>query len=126
MLSINFRGISEIMTPRAKMVTLRYDLTREDVIDIAQSSPHSRYPVVAADDPDKFLGVLYIRDLLFNAGQWQKSIRPIVTISGAEVQLMIAENLEKLDSKILLVKNHCDRVTGMLTTNDLMMNLFKQ
>lgn len=118
--------ISEIMTPREKMVTLRYDFSRDEVIDTARNSPHSRYPVVSADDQDKFLGVLYIRDLLFNTGDWQKSIRPIVTVSGAEVQLMIAENLEKLDSKILLVKNQSDRVTGMLTTNDLLMNLFKQ
>lgn len=118
--------ISEIMTTRAEMVTLNYNDSRDEVIRIAHNSPHSRYPVVSADDPEKFLGVLYIRDLLFNPGDWQTSIRPVVTVNGGEAQLMIAENLEKLDSKLLLVKDHQDKITGMFTTNDLMMNLFKQ
>lgn len=118
--------ISELMVPRAEMVCLRYGMTRDEVLETARRSPHSRYPVYSGDDSGTFAGVLEIRQLLFDDGDWHKLLRPAPVISGDEFQLLLAENIEKLDSRLLLVKGKSSEIIGMITTNDLLMKLFQK
>ncbi len=118
--------ICELMVPRAEMVCLREGMSRGEVLETARRSPHSRYPVVSESDPEAFAGVLEIRQLLFNDGDWRGLLRPAPVVSGDEFQLLLAENIEKLDSRLLLVKGKSSEIIGMITTNDLLMKLFQK
>ena len=118
--------ICELMVPRAEMVCLRENMSRDEVLETARRSPHSRYPVVSERDPESFSGVLEIRQLLFNDGDWRGLLRPAPVVSGDEFQLLLAENIEKLDSRLLLVKGKSSEIIGMITTNDLLMKLFQK
>ena len=118
--------ICELMVPRAEMVCLREGMSRGEVLETARRSPHSRYPVVSESDPEAFAGVLEIRQLLFNDGDWRGLLRPAPVVSGDEFQLLLADNIEKLDSRLLLVKGKSSEIIGMITTNDLVMKLFQK
>ena len=57
------RSIATLMTPRADIVSLHFDATRDQVIAAMEAEPHSRYPVVGADRQD-VIGVVSARALL--------------------------------------------------------------
>lgn len=118
--------IEKLMIPLQEIICLTDDMSREKVLEAARRFPHSRYPVIAALPPKQFIGVLEIRQLLFNNGDWRSLLHPIQEISAEEVQLHLMENCEKLDSRLLLVKDAANKVVGMITINDLFMKLFRK
>ncbi len=118
--------VSDLMIPRDKMVCVNAQMTREQVLQVIQKNTHSRYPVLLnAMTKNEFIGMLEIRQMLFCENEeWQKQISPIQFIDMEKSQLHIAENMESLDSKISLVRDHTGTVIGMLTVRDLFDELF--
>jgi magnesium and cobalt transporter len=55
--------VREIMVPRAQMVCLRADGSREDILSAVIGSSHSRFPVIG-ESQDTVLGILLAKDLL--------------------------------------------------------------
>lgn len=51
---------SDIMTPRPKMFSLERDSTANDLIELANSTGHSRFPVVG-EDADDIVGVVHLK-----------------------------------------------------------------
>lgn len=62
-LDIRDMTISEIMIHRSNMIAINADMTIEEIISCALSSPHSRIPFWK-ESKDNIIGVLHIRDLL--------------------------------------------------------------
>ncbi len=118
--------IRQLMVPRSEMVCLRDDMSRDEVLETARKFPHSRYPVCSAGDQRQFTGVLEIRRLLFTDGDWRAQLHPAPVLADDDAQLHLAENIEKLDSRLLLVRDASAEIVGMITTNDLFMKLFRQ
>lgn len=60
--SLDFSGLSavDVMTDRQRMVGLDRDSTAADVVRLARSTGHSRFPVVG-DDLDDILGLVHLR-----------------------------------------------------------------
>ncbi|MDO5552142.1 MAG: CNNM domain-containing protein [Planctomycetia bacterium] len=122
------KPVGELMVPLAEMKCLATDMTREEILGIMQTNLHSRYPVRSGkgNNGNDFVGIMEIRQILFLEDEnWQRFIKPVAFIQEAESQLHIAENIVNLDSKLLLVQNVNKEVVGMLTTNNLIMKLFK-
>ena len=118
--------IRQLMVPREEIVSLTDDMSREEVLQTARRCLHSRYPVRSAAEPERFIGVLELRQLLFHDGDWRKLLLPAQVIPADEAQLHLAENSEKLDSRLLLVKDSGGSIVGMITTTDLFMKLFRK
>ncbi len=118
--------IRQLMVPREEMICLTDTMSREEVLQTARRSLHSRYPVRSAAEPERLIGVLELRQLLFHDSDWRSLLLPAQVIPADEAQLHLAENSEKLDSRLLLVKDAAGTVVGMTTTNDLFMKLFRQ
>lgn len=118
--------IRQLMVPREEMVSLTDEMSREEVLQTARRCLHSRYPVRSAAEPERFIGVLELRQLLFHDGDWRKLLLPAQVIPADEAQLHLAENSEKLDSRLLLVKDSGGSIVGMITTTDLFMKLFRK
>lgn len=118
--------VSDLMIPRSKMVCIHLRMSKNQILQIMRQNKYSRYPVILNESqPNEFVGMLEIRRMLFcRDEEWQKFIRPIHFIDTNESQLHIAENIETLDSKILLVRNPEGKVIGMLTIRDLFDELF--
>ncbi|MDO5565785.1 MAG: CNNM domain-containing protein [Planctomycetia bacterium] len=128
------KPVRDLMVPLSAMKCLSSDMSKEEILSIIKNSLHSRYPVCserqAESDPndrnDTFVGIMEVRQMLFlEDDNWQRFIKPVQSIQDDESQLHIAENIAKLDSKLLLVRNGEGKVVGMLTTNNLIMKLFQ-
>jgi CBS domain containing-hemolysin-like protein len=51
------------MVPRVHVVGIPLDASREEIVDLLVSSPHTRYPVYR-EDLDDVVGVLHVKDVL--------------------------------------------------------------
>ncbi len=117
--------ISEIMITAENIVSINKDMTLNEVLQVINKYQHARYPVKDNGKEGDFIGLLEIRDLLFlKDNNWQKLIKNVAVINNDITQLHIAENIVKLDSKLLLVKNKENKIIGMVTINNLVMKLF--
>lgn len=56
------RTVSQVMTPRTRMVAIPVDAGLEEALNLIVSHPHSRYPVYEKNR-DEVAGVLYAKDL---------------------------------------------------------------
>ncbi len=62
-LEFRYARVSEIMTPRVKMRTLRVDTTIEEAKRIVAETGYSRMPIEGSED-DTIVGILFAKDLL--------------------------------------------------------------
>ncbi len=53
----------ELMVPRVHMVGIPLDASREEIVDLLVSAPHTRYPVYH-ENLDNIVGVLHVKDVL--------------------------------------------------------------
>ncbi len=58
------RVVREVMRPRPDVVSVAADAPLDAVRETVLDAQHTRYPVVAADDPDEVVGFLDVKDLL--------------------------------------------------------------
>lgn len=60
--AVDFEELSavDVMTDRMRMVVISRDGTAQDVIDLARSSGHSRFPVIG-DSRDEVMGLVHLR-----------------------------------------------------------------
>ncbi len=63
-LEVSERQVREIMIPRGQMVAIRADDDLREFLPGLIESAHSRFPVLASDNPDEVLGILFAKDLL--------------------------------------------------------------
>ena len=57
-------AVREVMVPRPDAVTVAADASLSAVTATVLEAQHTRYPVVAPDDPDEVIGFLDVKDLL--------------------------------------------------------------
>ncbi|MEI3004237.1 MAG: hypothetical protein V8T87_06390 [Victivallales bacterium] len=73
------------------------------------------------------IGCLYAKDLLFHQKEeWRELMRPVKFIDTSLSQLELIENVVKLDSKLLMVRDRNKKTIGMLTVNDALLELVGQ
>ena len=117
--------VTSIMKPCAEMICISTSMSSKEVLEVMDRHRHSRYPVV--DSPGVYVGVLEVRKMLFiGDADWHTLLRPATFVAPECTLLHIAENLKKLDSRLLLVRDSSGVTLGMFTTNDLLMNIFEQ
>ena len=117
--------VTKIMIPIENTICVQSSMDKEEVLQIMKKYKHSRYPVVSHVGDKEFIGVIEVRNMMFCPdGNWQKYITMAPVIDGKETLLHIAENIRRFDSKILLVRNSAGNIAGILTTNNLFMQLF--
>ncbi|MCU4719012.1 hemolysin family protein [Halapricum hydrolyticum] len=56
--------VREVMVPRPDVVSVAADQRLSDIREIVLEVGHTRYPVVAADEPDQVIGYLDVKDVL--------------------------------------------------------------
>ena len=117
------RPIGELMLPLTKCCVIPDNLSNEEVRQYVRGQLHTRYPVCRADDPQMILGCLNVKDLLADRRNWRDAIRPVTFVDLAIPQLELIENILKFDSKLLIVRDHRQKALGMLTVNDVVMEL---
>ena len=119
------RTIEELMLPLAKVCMIPESASRSEILDLMRRDQHSRYPVISKNG--QVVGCLSAKDLLFHQNEeWRELMRPVKFIDTALSQLELIENVVKLDSRLLMVRDRNGKTIGMLTVNDALLELVGQ
>ncbi|MCR5537065.1 MAG: CBS domain-containing protein [Succinivibrio sp.] len=117
--------ISDIMIPRAEIVTIDADVTLSKAAEVIARYNHSRYPVISGDK-DHVVGLLLAKDLIphMTGGEDEKHIRdlmrpPIIVPETKRVAAMLYEFQAKRYHLALAV-DEFGGISGLVTIEDIL------
>lgn len=120
----------DIMVPRTQIVALPHTAGYKEILEIAQETNHSRFPIFK-DTIDDIVGVLYIKDLLiFSVPQemenfsLEKIMRPPVFILGTKKMSSVRELLRENQQTIAIIVDEYSGTDGIITQSDISERIF--
>lgn len=114
----------EVMTREAQIVAVPIDSNNDEIMKIIQTSGRSRYPVYGKDIND-ILGILNIRDFLFNLTldtpkPLKKLLRPAYFVPESIHADKLFGGMQKTKNHIAIVINEYGETSGVVTIEDLL------
>lgn len=115
---------SEIMVPRSQMVTLKKDMTLEEILPIIIESSYARLPVTG-DTKDEVVGILHAKDLLVyytpdKKFSLKEIIRPAVFIPESKRLDLLLNEFKANRNHLAIVVDEYGNVTGLVTIEDVL------
>lgn len=119
------RGVSEVMTPRTRIVSIPSSATIREARDTMIDSKFSRLPIYR-DSLDNVIGIVYVRDLLKN---WQTGdldisvtsvMRPAYFVPETNTVRDQLEAMRKSKTHVAMVIDEYGAVAGLITIEDLL------
>lgn len=127
--AINFSEIfaHEIMIPRKDMVCIPQDATFDEVMKLVKEHKHTRFPI-CADDKDRILGMVHIRDILENSDSQQSDVlkkitRKILFVPENKSISVILHEMMKKRIQAAIVVDEYGGTAGLLTMEDILEEL---
>jgi magnesium and cobalt transporter len=116
--------VSDVMVPRAQMVSLPVDATVSQILKDVLESGHSRFPVHAGDK-DEILGILLAKDLLRcfteNANADIRSLlRPVTMIPESKRLNILLKEFRLSRNHMAIVVDEYGGVAGLVTIEDVL------
>ena len=116
--------VKEILTPRVDFQVIPSDLNLEEVRQEALSKGHSRIPVYE-DEPDKIIGILYVKDLLMekNGGEGfdlKAMLRPALFVPRSKKVTDLLETFKKEKTHLAIVVDEYGVTAGLVTIEDVL------
>ena len=126
-LNVDDRLVREIMTPRPRLVTVPEAMTVADALASHAGGPHSRFPVIGADDD--IVGVAHLRDLFIRAQLDPIHLvsdvtRPVVAVAEVMTVPHLWRTLRDEEQHCALVVNEYGDVAGLVTLEDAIEEIF--
>ena len=118
------RSIGEVMIPRTEVTFLEGTLTVSRAAKVAADSPHSRYPVIGADQDD-VLGFVHIRDLLLPSVRHDRDrtvasvARDVKRLPGSKHVLSAMSEMRREGHHMAIVVDEYGGTDGIVTLEDL-------
>lgn len=122
-LRLGDRNVDSLMTPRTRITWLDAGASREENLQILQSTPYSRYPVYRDNESD-VLGIVEVKRL-FQALQRQDEqlfevlSRPLYVPETARA-LDLLEAFRDAEAPLALVVDEYGDIVGLVTLNDVL------
>lgn len=121
--SLGDRSVDSIMTHRNDIVWLSVTMSAEEIRTKVDENPHSIYPVIE-DNPDRLLGVVYLKDLFSNLGCDGFTLRGLLREAKYfHEQTEVYNALEQLREEHLRYGIVCDEfgvTQGIFTLQDIL------
>ena len=123
-LQVSERQVREIMIPRGQMVAIRSDDDLREFLPSLIESAHSRFPVLAADNPDEVLGILFAKDLLKLILDGRDRIalkdylRPAFYVPESTHLDKLIREFRSKKSHMAIVVNEYGGIAGLVTLED--------
>lgn len=124
-LQVSERQVREIMIPRGQMVAIRADEELREFLPGLINSAHSRFPVLAADNPDEVLGILFAKDLLkllldtrSDRIAFKDYLRPAFFVPESTHLDKLIREFRSKKSHMAIVVNEYGGIAGLVTLED--------
>ncbi len=125
------RPVTDIMIPRVDMFCLPQDMPAADIIEKMVAGRYERVPVYR-EDRDDIVGILFARDLLHDtlraggSGAVDKLMaKPYFVPEGKTINGLLRDFQEK-SIQIAIVVDEYGGVSGLVTLEDILENLFEE
>ena len=110
------------MVPRVHVVGIPLDASREEIVDLLVSSPHTRYPVYR-EDLDDVVGVLHVKDVLRlltqDAEPEGHPLRPVPYVpETARVDVVLAA-MRREHTQLAIILDEHGGTAGLVSIEDL-------
>ncbi len=122
----NDKEVSEMMTHRTNIVSLEVKADYADVLEVAIKEKYSRIPVYE-DNIDNIVGVLHIKDLLFNAADGLKApfdlknmIRPPYFVPESKHIDELFRQMQHDHVQLAVIIDEYGGTAGIVTIEDLL------
>jgi len=121
------RHVRELMVPRTEVMFLDAGLTVTEAATVVRSSPHSRFPVRAADNDD-VIGFVHLRDVLIRPdGDGAVTIgelaRELRQLPASKPALAALSEMRRAGDHFALVVDEYGGTAGIVTLEDLIEEL---
>lgn len=115
--------VVDVMVPRADIVAIDINISKEDLYQLMAERPHSRLPVYR-DDLDNILGVIHMKDLVANymgksSSDIKEIIRDALVVSPAMRVMDLLLQMRQSTVHIAFVVDEFGGIDGLITINDL-------
>lgn len=123
-LQVSERQVREIMIPRGQMIAIRADEDLREFLPGLIESAHSRFPVLAADNADEVLGILFAKDLLkLILGDRDRItlkdyLRPAFFVPESTHLDKLIREFRSKKSHMAIVVNEYGGIAGLVTLED--------
>ena len=118
----------DIMVPRTRIVAINLTASYQSIIELAQRSRLSRFPVYR-QNIDDIVGILYVKDMMFYQGKGenffvQDIMRPPLYIVGSKKMSSVQQMLRENHQSLAVVIDEYSGTDGILTTEDISREIF--
>ncbi|MBK7146052.1 MAG: CBS domain-containing protein [Xanthomonadales bacterium] len=123
--AVTDRQVSDVMVPRAQMVSVPVDGSLAEILDVVTESGHSRFPVTG-EDRDEIIGTLLAKDLLKCLAQPDRPcdigtlIRPVRLIPESKRLNVLLKEFRSSRHHMAVVVDEYGGVAGLVTIEDVL------
>ncbi len=114
--------VKELMVPRADIVAISLDISKDELYTLLAEKPHSRLPVYR-DDMDNIVGIINVKDIVANLKNENFEIRDIMrdalVVSPAMRAIDLMLQMRQSKVHIAFVVDEYGGIDGLITINDL-------
>jgi magnesium and cobalt transporter len=123
-IAVSDMQVSDVMVPRAQMVSLPIDAPFSEILRQMVESGHSRFPV-HGDDRDEILGILLAKDLLSVCAGGEPNdiralLRPAVLIPESKRLNVLLREFRASRNHMAIVVDEYGGVDGLVTIEDVL------
>lgn len=113
----------DVMTPRKSVISISYDASDKEILDIIEEESYSRIPVYE-DNPDKIIGILHACDYLLKRNEKNfdlKSILHTPVFVPETVSLdVLFKDMQTDHNHLAVVVNEYGETSGIVTMEDIL------
>lgn len=113
----------DVMTPRKSVISISYDASDKEILDIIEEESYSRIPVYE-DNPDKIIGIVHACDYLLKRNEKNfdlKSILHTPVFVPETVSLdVLFKDMQTDHNHLAVVVNEYGETSGIVTMEDIL------
>ena len=123
-LTVSDQRVEDVMVPRAQVVVIPIDASRDELLSYVLESGHSRFPV-HGEQKDEILGILLAKDLLRGLADGteldiSRLLRPAVLIPETKRLNVLLQEFRSSRNHMAIVVDEYGGVAGLVTIEDVL------
>ena len=116
----------DVMVPRARVTYLSGERDLEENLQVVRESGHSRFPYTADGNPDRFEGMVLVKDLMFRLREtpeevdWKALATPLIVIPATARLESVLRTFQEQRRHLALVVDEYGGTQGIITLEDVL------